>query len=468
MANFNFNVADAASFIVKRHSVIETDCATQYIYKVTAAEGDSIRFSLEGNTSNPIMWSSQSYEVNGVEYTNWEDTNEVTIVFSTDLYIKFVLENSGDPGRFNKCKINIDDDTTVNKFQDNVLRENDSNSCATPDGEGRFIYLTDTPSDYGTPGQFVVINAAGDGLEYADFTSYSVYSSTLDPSVASPQDVGGIPAGTTVADITGDTFSSLFSDLLFPTINSYIDDASNLSIGGFDTGSLEVGTNYSFTAAMSYDVGVIDNGDGSIAGAVTGNALTFNLANPDGVNYTNNSVVSNSDSTNTATYVMTLGSNVWTFSGTNSVGTTTYTNNKGAAEVVSSIEAAKADLVPTNITLSKTGYYPLFYGMSINDTTSVGTGLYLNSDLTKNIASTGNRSVSLNGTDEYVYFAYPSSSGALASIIDGNGFDVTSSFILYSVNVTSSGQDIEWTEQYNIYRTTSVTTVIGQTFDFNF
>jgi hypothetical protein len=165
---------------------------------------------------------------------------------------------------------------------------------------------------------------------------------------------------------------------------------------------------------------------------------------------------------------MTLGSNVWTFSGTNSIGTTTYTNNKGAAEVVSPIEAAKADLVPTNITLSKTGYYPLFYGMSINDTTSIGTELYLNSDLTKNIASTGSRSMSLNGTDEYVYFAYPSSSGALALIIDGNGFDVTSSFTLYSVNVTSSGQDIEWTEQYNIYRTTSVTTVIGQTFDFNF
>ena len=219
---------------------------------------------------------------------------------------------------------------------------------------------------------------------------------------------------------------------------------------------------------MSYDIGTINNGDGSVAGVVTGDALTFNLANPNAVNYTNNSVVSNSDSTITAIYAMILGSNVWTFSGTNSVGATTYTNNKGVVEVVSSIEAAKADVVPTSKTLSKAGYYPLFYGMSASDTTSVGTGLYLNGDLTKNVASTGNRNISLTGTNEYVYFSYPSSSGALSSIIDGNGFDVTNSFTLYTISVTSSGQDTEWTSEYNVYRTTSVTTIIGQTFNFNF
>jgi hypothetical protein len=295
-----------------------------------------------------------------------------------------------------------------------------------------------------------------------------IFNSILDSSVASTEDIGGIPAGTTVGDITGDTFSSLFSNMLFPTVSAYISDASNLSIGGFNNGSLEVGSNYSFIASMSYDIGIIKNGDGSVAGSVTGDALTFNLANPDAVNYTNNSVSSNTDAHTTAIYAMILGSNVWAFSGTNGAGTTTYTNNKGVAEVVSSIEAAKADTVPTNRTLSKAGYYPLFYGMSTNDTTSAGSGLYLNSDLTKNIASTGNRSVSLNGTNEYVYFSYPSSSGALSSIIDGNGFDVTNSFTLYTVNLTSSGQDTEWTEQYNIYRTAAVTTVIGQTFDFNF
>ena len=331
--------------------------------------------------------------------------------------------------------------------------------------------ITTTEPDGNLISRYVGTASTETALEFNPMDVSSVESefySSLDSDLAMENSVGSYPAGTTIAELQGLTFTQYIENQNFPTVLAYITDASNLSIDGFNNGSLEVGSNYSFTASMSYDTGIIKNGDGSVAGSVTGDALTFILANPDGVNYTNNSVSSNTDAHTTATYAIDLGSNVWVFSGTNGAGTTTYTNNKGANEVVLSIEVAKADIVPTNITLSKTGYYPLFYGMSTSDTTSAGTGLYLNSNLTKNVASTGSRSVSLNGTNEYVYFSYPSSSGALSSIIDGNGFDVTNSFTLYTISVTSSGQDTEWTEQYNIYRTAAVTTVIGQTFDFNF
>lgn len=79
-----------------------------------------------------------------------------------------------------------------------------------------------------------------------------VYVSNLDPSVQMPDPVGGIPAGTYVSDLEGDTFSSLWDNLLFPTAfpalispnNSFSDNVSNLQ---------EIGAiiNITFTANFS-------------------------------------------------------------------------------------------------------------------------------------------------------------------------------------------------------------------------
>jgi len=44
-----------------------------------------------------------------------------------------------------------------------------------------------------------------------------IYESALNPSIAMPNPVGGIPAGTKVADLNGDTINSLWDALLFPT-----------------------------------------------------------------------------------------------------------------------------------------------------------------------------------------------------------------------------------------------------------
>jgi hypothetical protein len=148
MANYNFNVEDANTFKVEQYSKISTDCATQFVYKVTASESDSIEFSLEGSTSYPIMWTKQSYTVDGVEGLNWTETNTMTVSFSNDLYISFVIDNSGDPGRFNECKIIINNTTTSNSFVDAVIRENDSLACDNPEGNyTNFDALDDTPDE---------------------------------------------------------------------------------------------------------------------------------------------------------------------------------------------------------------------------------------------------------------------------------------------------------------------------------
>jgi hypothetical protein len=294
-----------------------------------------------------------------------------------------------------------------------------------------------------------------------------VFNSQLSSSLAMQNAVGSISAGTTIEDLQGLTFTQYIENQNFPTVIAYINDASNLALSGFSISSLEVGAEYSFTAVMSFNTGEINNGDNTLAGSLSGNALTFELQNPDLVTYVNNSVTNNTDSTNTTLYSMVAGVNTWTFSGTNSAGTTSYTDNKGGADIVASIETAKADTIPSDVTFSKTGYFPLFYGMSSNDYSTGGTALYNNLDLHKNLIGVQSLNISLSGSSEHIYFIYPSSAGDLTSIKDGNDFNVTSSFTKFTANVISTGFTSNWTESYNIYKS-GITSVPGQTFKFNF
>jgi hypothetical protein len=294
-----------------------------------------------------------------------------------------------------------------------------------------------------------------------------VFNSQLSSSLAMQNAVGSISAGTTIEDLQGLTFTQYIENQNFPTVIAYINDASNLALSGFSILSLEVGAEYSFTAVMSFNTGEINNGDNTLAGSLSGNALTFELQNPDLVTYVNNSVTNNTDSTNTTLYSMVAGVNTWTFSGTNSAGTTSYTDNKGGADIVASIETAKADTIPSDVTFSKTGYFPLFYGMSSNDYSTGGTALYNNLDLQKNVIGVQSLNISLSGSSEHIYFIYPSSAGDLTSIKDGNDFNVTSSFTKFTANVISTGFTSNWTESYNIYKS-GITSVFAQTFKFNF
>lgn len=83
-------------------------------------------------------------------------------------------------------------------------------------------------------------------------TSHVFYDPALDPSLAMPAAVGGIPAGTKVYDLQGDSLRSILNDLLFPTVNptyvapsgSFTDNVANLQ---------EIGAmiNPQFTASFS-------------------------------------------------------------------------------------------------------------------------------------------------------------------------------------------------------------------------
>lgn len=109
--------------------------------------------------------------------------------------------------------------------------------------------------------------------------------------------------------------------------------------------------------------------------------------------------------------------------------------------------------------------YPFFWGVSVNAALS-GTTLY--SALTKAIQAQGNKSVVFNASAEYLYFAYPNNYPDLTSILDPNSFEVLGSFTKSDpVSVTSVGLFSNYTRNYKVYRSNSLTTING-TFQFKF
>jgi len=323
------------------------------------------------------------------------------------------------------------------------------------------------------PSNFIYPNGLiSNGIDYSnrefnffEFISTPIFNSDLGADLEMEDNVGSILAGTTIEDLQGMTFTQYIEAQNFPTVLAYVSNFSNLVVSGFSTSVVEVGTGYSFTAAMSFDTGNINNGNGTSAGVVSGDALTFDLTNPDGVSYVNNSVVSNADTHTTNSYSLLEGNNDWVFSGTNAAGSTTYKNNKGGDDTVGSIETTKADSIPTNVVLRKTGRFPYIYGMSATDLSSGGVAFY--NGQSRFLSSNGSKNVLLNGANEYIQFGYPASYGPLSEIKDATGFPITSSFVQYTVDVTSSGQTTDWTESYYIYQTISPTSVPNKTYQFN-
>tara|TARA_B110000285_G_scaffold214820_1_gene260578 strand:+ start:291 stop:1508 length:1218 start_codon:yes stop_codon:yes gene_type:complete len=152
-----------------------------------------------------------------------------------------------------------------------------------------------------------------------------------------------------------------------------------------------------------------------------------------------------------------------------STGDTSYTeptftvNSTLGAETVNTWElyAYDAQNNEASESFTLTWVYPFFFGEDSADLSS-GTGI---EGLTSSISRKSNKTIAVSATNEFIYFAYPQTYGLLNSILDGNGFNVTSSFTQYGASVYQavSGDSIS----YNIYKSNSVTT-INQNFQYKF
>lgn len=151
------------------------------------------------------------------------------------------------------------------------------------------------------------------------------------------------------------------------------------------------------------------------------------------------------------TTVNTVGSQAIVLAPTSVAATTTYTVNVSDG---TSIPASSATV---------TFVYPFLYGQT------VGTSINHYIDLTKLVQTKANKTVILNGSVQYFWFAFPATYGTLTQILDQNGFDVTSAFTLFpAVTVNSAGLDANWSISYNVYRTTLATTIVNAGYTFKF
>ena len=92
------------------------------------------------------------------------------------------------------------------------------------------------------------------------------YNSALDSSISMTQTIGGLSAGTTVADLDGDTISSVLDSLLFPTAPPTFSYASS-NLSGV-SGLKVIGSSNTFTLTTTANQGTLSNPSGPLAGDV--------------------------------------------------------------------------------------------------------------------------------------------------------------------------------------------------------
>ena len=141
------------------------------------------------------------------------------------------------------------------------------------------------------------------------------YDSSLASNIAMTEDVGGLTTGTTVASLTGSTFSALFDSLLFPTVDPVVGSNNSTSLTDSVTNLQTIGAVLNFTLTTTASLGTISlNGvtQGDYAGSVTAasiagpNSTSYNPSvGPGGTDIDNVSVTNHTVSEGTNNWTMT-------------------------------------------------------------------------------------------------------------------------------------------------------------------
>lgn len=125
-------------------------------------------------------------------------------------------------------------------------------------GVSFFDYLQQLGYTGSTPYDISVVPNAG--LSLSGRTLSTTYNTTLTPTIEAVEDVGGFPAGTTVADISGKTFVEFVDELLFPVaLPTYT--IPTITLSGITSGIREIGSTISESLSVY--------GDKNDAGAYT-------------------------------------------------------------------------------------------------------------------------------------------------------------------------------------------------------
>lgn len=145
------------------------------------------------------------------------------------------------------------------------------------------------------------------------------YESNLASDLQMTEDIGGLDAGTTVASLTGQTFSQLFDSLLFPTVYPIVGSNNSTNLSDNVSNLQVIGDSINITLNTTANLGTISlNGvtQGPYAGPVTAASITGSSSHTPSVGPGDTDI----DNVSITGHTVTIGSNSWTLTTTFSQG----------------------------------------------------------------------------------------------------------------------------------------------------
>ena len=227
------------------------------------------------------------------------------------------------------------------------------------------------------------------GVEYSGTSELArtIYNTSLDPTIYMTQNVGGIPGGTTVADLTGKTLVGIIDDLLFPTVLPTYAIPTN-TISSSVSGTFEIGVTVNpFLTVIGTEndagafnlIDIMRNGSQIYSSSspviTTGTPIIdqFGYANTNNPNLKYTISYTDSGYVIPPTATVSASSTSYNGNGSYNSGSRLY-NNKGILDSrpyltrnVNAPQLASANLTSSNVTLL--GWYPYFYGKTLGAST---------------------------------------------------------------------------------------------------
>ena len=266
------------------------------------------------------------------------------------------------------------------------------------------------------------------GLGLDENTLFTTYNTLLDSTLEMASTIGGLPAGTSVSDLSGRTFVSILDEMFFPTLQPTY-TTPTITISNNNT-TVEVGSTYSanlIASATKNDAGnftyleIIRNNSTSLISTNTPDFLQtrnspdqYGYVDPNNPNY----IFSLSYS---ETYVIptgvTISSTTYKSRGNYLSGLAKKTN-KGLDDTrTPQVRSTNAPQLAANSydssTKTITGIFPYYYGKSSTEITIQNIiNSIVSGTANKVLASaSGNLTITYNASTEFLWFAHLSSYG---------------------------------------------------------
>jgi len=298
------------------------------------------------------------------------------------------------------------------------------------------------------------------GIDYSNrefnffiFISKSIFDSDLDADLEMQEDVGSIKAGTKISDLQGMTFTEYIEEQNFPTIDAYISVPANVTLSGQDTNQNEVGTSIVQSFSVTLDKGTINNGNNTYAGEVVGDMTLITVLNPDNnISASLSNPTSNTEVATTSNYSIGLGTNTWKVDVENGVGTTTYSDNKGGTDTISTIESAKVDETRDRVSFSMSGKYYRYHYLGVeNSSPTISADVRALEKSFLSTSNTGSWTLSIPKNTQEVSFYIPS--GKTHEVIDTGNLNnvLTDTFVESNITIDDAGGNGTSYTKYTIF-----------------